>query len=195
MLGNDIVDLADAETRGLHPRWDERVLAPAERLALANHPEPHRLRWILWSAKEAAYKAASRLRETVFSPSRFVVTLDAADSVGRVRHGPESFGLAIRRGADFLHARAWSITVATPALVWASRRLRPDERDPGAAARALAVSRLAEVLGIADDQLSILRERRMPALVIAGRHSDSVLSLSHHGRYVGFACRLAAGQR
>ena len=37
MLGNDVVDLADPETRraALHPRFDARAFAPRERAALA----------------------------------------------------------------------------------------------------------------------------------------------------------------
>ncbi len=58
MVGNDIVDLGDAETCNgpSHPGFDARVFAPVERRALAASPAPNRLRWSLWAAKEAAYK-------------------------------------------------------------------------------------------------------------------------------------------
>ena len=54
MVGNDVVDLGDAETRGgpSHPRFDARVFAPAELAALAASAAPNRLRWSLWAAKE-----------------------------------------------------------------------------------------------------------------------------------------------
>ncbi len=71
MIGNDIVDLADPETScgACHPRFDHRVFAPAELELLATTRSHVRMRWILWSAKEAAYKAARQAcATTVFSP-------------------------------------------------------------------------------------------------------------------------------
>ena len=42
MVGDDVVDLADPEARAdaLHPRFDARVFAPAERAALAASADP-----------------------------------------------------------------------------------------------------------------------------------------------------------
>ena len=79
MVGNDIVDLDDMEVRTgpAHSRFDIRVFSLEERLAIAAAPEPNRLRWSLWAAKEAAYKVAvKRNPDVIFSPSRFTVETD-----------------------------------------------------------------------------------------------------------------------
>ena len=79
-VGNDIVDLRDPETRpgALHPRFDARVFTPAERERIGPDEQGHRMRWLMWAAKESAYKAAKKLDpRTVFSPSRFEVELSA----------------------------------------------------------------------------------------------------------------------
>jgi len=63
MLGNDVVDLLDAESQPetFRPRFDERVFTEAERSEIAKSSRPLALRWALWSAKEAAYKLAKAL--------------------------------------------------------------------------------------------------------------------------------------
>ena len=92
MVGNDVVDLLDPDSdpATLNPRFDERVLHPEE----SRHAEERRafdgeparaLRWRLWAAKEAAYKAVKQIRpETVFSPRRFRTEWEVPYEVGRV---------------------------------------------------------------------------------------------------------------
>ena len=90
MIGNDVVDLGDAEVQpgATHPRFDARVFAREEREALRASGAPNRLRWILWAAKEAAYKAARKLdplhQEADFRLAQ-VRTEAAAEIPGRSR--------------------------------------------------------------------------------------------------------------
>src|SRR5439155_10573151 len=62
MIGNDIVDLGDSESHaeGRHPRFDGRVFDETEHALIDATPEPERVRWLLWAAKESAYKAARK---------------------------------------------------------------------------------------------------------------------------------------
>ena len=74
MVGDDVVDLGDPEARAVHPRFDARVFGTAERALLAASREPECLRWVLWAAKEAAWKlAAKRGPRPIFSPVGFAV--------------------------------------------------------------------------------------------------------------------------
>ncbi|MGH7818850.1 MAG: 4'-phosphopantetheinyl transferase superfamily protein, partial [Candidatus Binatia bacterium] len=101
MIGNDVIDLRDPETFTEHPRFDERVFAPAERELLAAAGDARRLRWILWAAKESAYKLARKLdARAVFSPPRFVVDPTA----GEVAFGGRRFALEIHADDDRIHA-------------------------------------------------------------------------------------------
>ena len=60
-----------------NPRFDARVFCERERALIASDAT-QRVRWVLWAAKEAAYKAAKKLdRATVWAPARFEVTLEA----------------------------------------------------------------------------------------------------------------------
>ena len=77
MLGNDIVDLtqADADLQQIHPRFMRRVCSPCEQtfLTCCKHSELTRWLWLHWAAKEAAYKALQRLQPALpFQPAKFI---------------------------------------------------------------------------------------------------------------------------
>ena len=195
-LGNDVVDLADPETRlaDLHPRWVERVFTPRERAALEASPSRHRLHWALWAAKESAYKARKRLTPgTVFSPLEFAVDLAPLPAsgvgvvVGRVAHRDGRFDLEVRINRESVHAVVRSPgDVSGPLLLG----LGTTDRDPSRAARRLAAATIGPALDL--DPAAVEVVDRPPVAVHRGVRLDTVLSLSHHGRFVGFACSLPA---
>ena len=193
-VGNDVVDLALPETRldGLHSRWGERVFCPAEREALDASPSRHLLHWALWAAKESAYKARKRLEpETVFSPKEFEVELSplpATDgvAVGRVVHRGDVFELEVRLDGASVHAVATSQGQAGARVLW---EVESALGDPGVAARRLAASAIGSALGLDPDELRIVG--RPPVATLRDRRIEVGVSLSHHGRFVAFACTLA----
>jgi 4'-phosphopantetheinyl transferase superfamily protein len=191
VIGNDVVDLADPEASeaALHPRFDARAFAPAERALLARAADPTRLRWALWAAKEAAYKAARQLDPGArFHPREFVV------EGGAVRNGALRFLCRVREAGGALHA----VAVPAPGEPGAARagvaRVRCED-DAGSAARRLALRAGARLLGVAAAELAIVREGRRPQLLLRGRPAGLALSLSHHGRFAAFALAPAAGER
>lgn len=194
MLGNDVVDLADPETRPAvrHPRFDARVFTPEERAALAGAEDPERMRWSLWAAKEAAYKCLKKLEPgTCFSPVRFAVRL-AADQTGTVDFGGRRLSVALFAEGDALHA------VATDAgdpgrdvLRFVSERA--DAEDSSSAVRALARDAAAAQLGCAPGELEFSREGRVPRLLRRGGQPGLDLSLSHHGRFLAAALETPSG--
>jgi len=198
-VGNDVVDLADPETRlcGLHPRWGERVFCSAERKALEASRSPHRLHWALWAAKESAYKARKRLEpHAVFSPKEFEVELSplpttgAGVAVGRVVHRGDVFGLEVRLDDASVHAVATSEDEAGARVLW---KVEETRCDPGVAARRLAATTIGSALGLDPADLRIVR--RPPVATHRGRRIEVGVSLSHHGRFVAFACTLTDSVR
>jgi hypothetical protein len=145
-------------------------------------------RWILWSAKEAAYKAARReCARTVFSPARFVVNLDRSLR-GSVRVGILRWPVRVRIGGDCVHAVV-SENDSFDDILSGARRLTTSElRDPSQAVRRFAIASIAAGLGVANSDLRIEKINRIPQLIVAGEAAPVALSLSHHGAYVGFAC-------
>lgn len=199
MIGNDVVDLAHPATRSgaQHPRFDARVFTGAERAALAQSPAAQRLRWIFWAAKESAYKAARKLdSRAIWSPARFAVQLEPAEPreltalCGAVRHGAVTFSLLVESNAEQVHALAFCARISAPDALH-HFGVAPCAKDAkaGDAVRAAARREIAAWLGAAPQDICIGRRGRIPTLHIAGLPPEAAdLSLSHHGRFVAWAC-------
>jgi phosphopantetheinyl transferase (holo-ACP synthase) len=188
MVGNDVVDLCCADTLpgATHPGFDARVFAPSERAALTSSAAPNRLRWILWAAKESAFKAArQRDRSVVFSPRRFVVSLHDQGR-GTVCHRQEAFSISIGLTDAAVHVVATPAGRMAPPVLTALGQVDVD--DASAAVRQLAYAVLTPWLGVRRDDLEIVREDRIPRLQRCGQPLPLDISLSHHGRFVAFAC-------
>jgi hypothetical protein len=149
------------------------------------------MRWILWSAKEAAYKAARQENaKAIFSPARFVVQLDPTLR-GFVTHEDRRWPVHIQHRDDCVHALVVIDEDGRDEgsrVIWEARRLTATELgDPSQSVRELAVATIAERLGVSAATLRVQRSGRIPQLLVAGTNNASALSLSHHGSYVGFA--------
>lgn len=199
MIGNDVVDLRDPESRAetLHPRFDARVFGEGERAAIEAAGDPERTRWKLWAAKEAAYKLARKRRPTtVFSPVRFEVELDEASEAAVVRHGSDRYGVTFAENDGALHAVAMADDAGARRVVTGWRRLATgeiatgDPEAPSRAVRELLCERIAKVLGVAPADLEVRRSGRVPRLWLRGEPAPVDLSLSHHGDWLGFACEI-----
>ena len=198
MVGNDIVDLRDPESRSesLHPRFDTRVFSESERAVIGEADDSERVRWKLWAAKEAAYKLARKLAPpTVFSPRLYQVT-PSGDNGATVDHEASCCTVRYTENDGALHAVATSRVVEPSAVLSDWRRLRPGEiasGDPNAPSRAvreLLCEQIAERLGVAISELEVRRQGRVPFLFVSGQPARVDLSLSHHGDWLGFACEL-----
>ncbi|MDH3684978.1 MAG: 4'-phosphopantetheinyl transferase superfamily protein [Myxococcales bacterium] len=195
MIGNDIVDLRDADARpgARHPRFDARVFCAAERAALAASSAPDRLRWVFWAAKEAAYKVARKLDAAcVFSPSLFAVEFESA-SLGTVDFGQARFPVHVNDVHHGVHVVATQPSARRSRIVTGSREMTDaasrDAAAPGLAVRELALSQLSSCWP--DSRvLAVAQEGRIPVLESDGVRVDADLSLSHHGRWVAFACEI-----
>jgi phosphopantetheinyl transferase (holo-ACP synthase) len=191
MIGNDVVDLRDPESQAqtLHPRFDTRVFAAPELARVAAASDPNRERWRLWASKEAAYKLARKRRaSTVFSPIRFVVRDD-----GQVAHANDRYCIEIREEDGAIHAVAFEVD-SRPEMLCGLRQLDAaiDGHDPCAPSRAvreLVVQRLGEHFHTSPEAFELRRDGRIPRLRMVGAAQGTIdLSLSHHGRFVAFAC-------
>jgi len=193
MIGNDVVDLGDGDSRVAehHPRFDGRVFTAAERDLIAASAAGERVRWLLWAAKESAYKAARRGDgRTVFSPARFVVH-GMPDGPVTVDADGRTFAVELGGDDDHVHAiaRVYGDTEAVVHAAVASLLPGVTAGAASAGVRRFALSTLARRLRIPARDLRLDHDRRMPRLWVRGRPSVAVLSLSHHGRFAAFACR------
>ena len=203
MVGNDVVDLLDPDARGetLHPRFDERVFCERELHMLGRSTHSGRLRWRMWAAKEAAYKAARKLDGSViFSPRRFETRgLElAVMAPATVEHAGRSFALRVVEQADAVHAVAFS--AGERASCCEVQRLDGecalrDPDGPSRAVRRLALMAARALLQAPEQELEIRREGRIPRVYRCGAPAPLDLSLSHHGAVVAFVLVATSEQR
>ncbi|MBK7859723.1 MAG: 4'-phosphopantetheinyl transferase superfamily protein [Archangiaceae bacterium] len=183
-VGDDVVDLDEPAIAASHlsARFVARVCAEPELEALAAAADRKRRLWSLFAAKEAAYKAVARGEPAPpFAHRRFVVSGDLES----VRYGEQSLSLRVSIDGACVHAVVWSGALQPIAE---AGRVHPLET-PGAAARRL----LESCLG--GDGLEVVRPARPgswdgfgpPVVLRAGRPLDITVSLSHDGRFAGFA--------
>jgi hypothetical protein len=202
MVGNDVVDLEERMGRGdaIRPRFDRRVFGDDERRAIAESDDGDRMRWSLWAAKEAAYKAAKRMDDSViWSPLRFRVELEPGGERGRVIHESGTYPVRFVPAEAGVHALAvaepWASDLETAGeegahLQYGCRRGKVG--DASAEVRRLALEGLADRLGATADDLEVRRRERIPELWCRGVATDAPLSLSHHGRLLAYACWIPA---
>lgn len=210
VVGNDVVDLDHPAVRGMvtHRRFAQRVLAPTERLAVERAGDAHLALWTRWAAKEAAYKVVSKLRgePPVFVHRAFVTGDDAVEYEGT--HIP----IRVRRSGALLHVTAVvgdvspvveEAPLAAPGtsgeepLDTLLERFTPREADAvhsreSAAVRLGARAALAAALGVEERRLEIVcgpgtTGRRPPSVLLDGAPAPADVSLSHHGRWIGWA--------
>lgn len=204
MLGNDVVDLAREaqDASASRDRFDRRVFSDGERRAIERGPDPHRVRWSLWAAKEAAYKAARRRDPSVvWSPVRFAVRPGPDPDTACVHHDSGRYAVRYLPVASGVHALAVAEPFSRllepaapggPGLLFGCRRGPVD--DASAEVRRLARQGLARALGAPVDAIEVRRRERIPQLWCRGAAAEAPLSLSHHGDLLAWACCLAPGE-
>lgn len=221
-IGNDLIDLDAAHNRGraANPRLLSRVLGAGERQWLADSGAGDEGFAMLWSAKEAAYKALKKARpEQVFAPGRWQVdtaALPKSDrllrTAGVVHHGCIAIdartvvALCWRRHRHWLHCLALlgpAPTVLDSAVCTLDQE-RPQaaftarERAGFVSAESAAVRRLAKRLlhrhGLHAVEIVRPPQGRSlspPRVLCAGAPAPGTdLSLSHDGRFLAAAVAL-----
>jgi len=112
---------------------------------------------------------------------------------GFVRHGSDRYPVRVRRSGDCIHA----VAVAPghrPDSMLAGVGPYPDDTgadSPSRAVRRLAIRDLAPRFKAAADGLVVRSSERIPELQHRDGRVVAMLSLSHHGRFVAYACQSA----
>lgn len=202
--GNDVVDLCAEDNRrsASNPRYAQRVLNDHEYARLKESDQSELLLWLLWSAKEAAYKSLSPDGQLVFSQRQFEVHTDRwrsfnkrdGEAHGRVVHRKQEVPVRWRWTPHYVHCVSGVAATDGRASVRPARDIHIDllrypryEAMPvsSQAVRALGHELLAD-LGTNLDEIWISRRaRHAPQIVVAGAvWSDAKISLSHDGRFV-----------
>lgn len=210
--GNDIVDCSSpaAQGKARNARFVGKVLTGDEQARLAVAQEPDRLLWAFWAAKEAAYKAASKMVPAISAaPRRYGVALDCNNPrrfcSGQVSTPAMAVRVRIFFFRHYLHCIAAAGPGADPDALLSGQgpldAFAPDgppaicHEHQSRAVREMAVQRIASCLGLAPEEIRFIRTRTSrgpgPPFAYAGDRLLPVdISFSHHGCFVGYAAFL-----
>lgn len=114
-VGNDIVDLSDprCHAKAQDARFVARVFTSDEAERIRSAPSPNRTLWLLWAAKEAAYKVVSKLGPgpPAFVHARFLVRPEVEDGEGAggiVEYGRWRVRFIAELTSHWIHTVGWS---------------------------------------------------------------------------------------
>ncbi len=202
LLGNDVIDLAAARSlaKARDSRFVNRVFTPLERDCIRGSFDPEWALWVLWSAKESAFKITRKLNpQAVFAHQAFGVNRATLDWISHnpraevFRGGleiqpftlqwactPEHIHCVAATGSLPMHARVASSVSANISL--SSRELESVHSEPSRLVRVLAKTMVPAKYAGAE---LVRPTGGAPGLYLGSdRISEIDLSLSHDGRFV-----------
>jgi len=163
-------------------------------------PDSGKILWLLWACKEAAYKAALKIRRNIlWAPSKYEVQLSDElsenDMYGTVDTPHERITIEIHSDPTFIHCigssgnsgNLRSITKGVARLPRAE-----SSSDLSKAVRKAIIESLATCTGKEKDDISIFRQPGSrglgpPFVKIGGNTVPIDISMSHDGSFVAYA--------
>lgn len=184
MFGNDVVDLNAAE---LQSHWErrgflEKIYSQSEQDLIRSSPHPGIQVWVLWSMKEAVYKAWSRLYlQKEYAPSKIQCDLlrwEGSEVSGTVHYHNSTFHTHTQVGKDFIHTTA---QLGNNHNKLKSLLVRDYPVNYEVYLRDIHF--MPETTVIIKDELGI------PSLYDRAKRSTHPVSISHHGIFLGIIHR------
>ena len=207
-VGNDVVDLGTdgACGKSRDRRFVSRVLTASEQNRLAESQHPDACLWAMWAAKEAAYKAVSRIFPDISAwPGRYETVFDhpglPRQFAGTVSTPEVSVCVRLHWDENRVHC----VGLIGSSELWqdltahvfepdydAHPEIQSSAKQLSAAARTAAAAAIGLHTGLPQGLVKIERtrvsQRSVPPVVkIQGIHTEIPVSLSHHGRFAAFA--------
>lgn len=182
-VGVDVVDLSRHRSAGRasDQRFLDRVFTPSEVERIRAAPDPDLEVWVLWAAKEAAFKVVSKLlgEPPVFRHRAFTVVDAPGDPPREVEYQGMTFSVTADSDESRVVVHAWddpsslllvshltveearkALGATDPLERWQASRFSPRELEavhsfPSALVRLLARRDAAELMEVREERLSI----------------------------------------
>jgi phosphopantetheinyl transferase (holo-ACP synthase) len=183
MIGNDIVDLAEAKRNSnwQRPRFLEKLFTPYEQQLIQNSEHPFLMVWRLWSMKEAAYKLYTQLNPSRFyKPKQFECNIE--NLKGMVSYQDFECYLRTKITSQYIlsEARLTDTGFISEVLEIESSCIR----NQSAILKTQLVSKLADRMQLLKHDLNIVKsEFGIPSVYHKSERLDLGISFTHHGNY------------
>lgn len=190
MIGNDVVDLTTAagESNWRRKGFLKKVFSAREREIIFGAGDHHQMVWLLWSMKEAAYKA----RQRAFSLPRLldwqglecqITQLDSKKAIGVVETECNRFFSISKLSSEVIHTTATN----HPQTGFKNVVLQSSSE----AIKKELLQLVAQHYSMAVSQLSITKNAMgVPAIAYENKEIFNRFSLSDHGRFAAFSLSL-----
>lgn len=188
MIGNDIVDLRLAKTQSnwRRPGYLQKIFIKEDIDQILKSDDRDKMIWLLWSMKEAAYKAWQRKNNLApkFNPRSFKCSIQTSNSksiTGKVIIEEELFFTKSFFNSRLIHSLATGRK--NEKIIWKSLSSKVNLKQ--------SLLREFEATAGPFSKLPILKKNRhfIPQLFINDQTHYN-FSLSHHGSFSGFAFSL-----
>ena len=185
MIGNDIVDLKQAtkDSNWKRPRFLDKVFTVEEQQLITEVEEQHQQVWLLWSMKEAAYKVhVQQFGKRFFNPKKLVCDLITLEK-GSVTIDTETYFTQSTITEDYVY------TVATLEFSKTFKSECFQIKNSNYKAQSINLrQRFFEFLPMETSSLKIRKNKvGVPQLVQKNTSLNLSFSLTHHGRFSGYA--------
>ncbi|MEM7374568.1 MAG: 4'-phosphopantetheinyl transferase superfamily protein [Bacteroidota bacterium] len=192
MIGNDIVSLAEVgESRSTNERFLQKVLSPQERQWLDSQDDQEVALWTLWALKESSYKAHyKRYRYRSFAPKSFNCTVLPHGQTACIQVADSTYQGFWHIQDDVIHAVSHPDSLPKN-QIWYNRLSQQigvdSQRELSKSLQHALIVEIAQRFDLPEASLSINKLAGIPFLYQENQHLPIDLSLSHHGRWGGFA--------
>lgn len=185
MIGNDIVDLKQAakDSNWNRSRFLDKVFTTHEQTIISSSVDHHQMVWLLWSMKEAAYKAYVReYKHVFFNPKRLECHL-GLNNEGVVNVDEKRYVTNSVLTSEYIHSTAMKIKEESSEIhlfKLSNCNLSATIRMKIKSYAALKYSKNVDVFEIKKSILGI------PNAYVNNKQIFKALSITHHGDYGAF---------
>ncbi len=197
MVGNDIVDLqlARKESNWQRPRFLEKIFTEEERHFIHTANDKDAAVWLLWSGKESVYKIIARLeKRRFFAPKKIAFCTDdfsrrrVDDLTAKVVSTGYTFSTKSVVTDTHIHTVAQLDNINKKLIknnFYIKKNNYPTQHKT---TRQHLLKNYAKMTNLAVADLRIQKdENQIPYLYHQNEKQSTVISISHHGNYGGYA--------
>ena len=190
MIGNDVVDLqvAARESNWRRKGFLEKIFSEAEQEIITTSRDQDKIVWLLWSMKEAAYKAHQREFNL---PPRLnwllqecrLQEVNSQEASGEVNINGKVYYTTSKTTSDYIYTSAEKVkgSGAENAIFKA----------PSSEAKKALIKRVAELRNLEEQRLQLQKDAfGMPFLTLNNTSIFNQFSLSGHGRFSAYILSL-----
>ncbi|MDG5491005.1 4'-phosphopantetheinyl transferase superfamily protein [Psychroserpens sp. SPM9] len=187
MIGNDIVDLKHSASNWKRQRFLDKVFTKKEQFLVLSSENQHQMFWLLWSMKEAAYKVyVQQFGERFFNPKRLVCAL-ISEAKGIVSINNIKYVTISEITEDYVYTIANANRQKAEKSFIFKAEIHP-YRTQSSLLKQAFIESVSETRNIEPNVLNIKKTKRgVPQLFINSEISTLSFSLTHCGRFSGFA--------